>query len=106
MRAIDVITNGSDKAANWSDKVDWIEFTKAGTKRIVPPAGATRVLISATACFGVYWNSAAGAPEWPSADVADGTAPEINPVCRMLNDITHFDVVTPGAASVSLAFYE
>lgn len=42
----------------------------------------------------------------PSADITDGTGPELNPYARYLGGITTISVICPAACIVTAAFYQ
>lgn len=75
----------------------------AGASRLVPvPASARRVLAGAT---GNFWMAYGRAAVLPTADVTDGSAPELNPAARDLSGVTTLGLVAPADCVVCLAFF-
>lgn len=71
-------------------------------KNIVVPAGASRVLFSATAPF---WARIGGTASVPSADILDGTAPELNPLARMVGGGQSIGLAAASPCIVNLCFF-
>jgi hypothetical protein len=69
---------------------------------ITPPDGANYVFFAATADFHVAYGSSA-VPI--SSDVADGSAPELNPTVRQIQGISKIGVVSPATCIVTASFY-
>ena len=68
------------------------------------PADATQVIFSANADF--YVNPNSGTAAVPAGDVTDGTGSELNPVgySGLLAGGT-FGIISPVAATITMAFY-
>lgn len=71
-------------------------------ENITVPSGARIVVFTATADFYAKFNGTASVP----GDVADGTASELNPVARYIDDVSIISVVSAGVAIVIAAFYK
>jgi len=75
----------------------------AGTPwQVQVPSGALQELFSAT---GPFWARVGGAAQLPTADVLDGSAPELNPAARAVTAGSAIGLVAPATCTVSLAFY-
>jgi hypothetical protein len=78
-------------------------FLAAGVgKQVAVPGGARIVLASAT---GDVWMRVGGPAALPTADILDGSAPELNPAARTLGHAATIGVVAPKDCVLSLAFY-
>ncbi len=70
------------------------------------PSGAKFVVFSANAEFYAKFGSSTVTTAVPSADVTDGTAPELNPGARMIpQGATHIALISPAGGVVTLSFY-
>nr|WP_279308266.1 NAD/NADP transhydrogenase alpha subunit-like protein [Niveispirillum sp. BGYR6] len=75
----------------------------AGTPRLIAvPADARLVLFNATQAF---WASFGAAATLPTADILDGSAPELNPAARRLEGVTQIGLAAATDAIVNLLFY-
>lgn len=87
-----------------SDRVDLCSMEGDKPKVHPIPAGATVVLFTATGDFFVKFGSAATLTL--SGDVADGTAPELNPSARTIPEgETSLTLIAPSYCYVSMSFY-
>lgn len=69
-----------------------------------PPAGANYVIFGAD---GDFYALADSDPAVPSADISDGTSPEINPIIMLLEGVTTVRVVSETAGRViTLSYYK
>lgn len=87
----------------WSDHIDVRVLAANTAEQHSVPAGARFVVFSATGDF--YAKPDGGAIAVPSADVADGSAPELNPLSRSVESVTNISLIAPAACTVTLAFY-
>lgn len=86
-------------ASNYSNAL----LLSAGVaKTVTVPADARVVLFSAT---GNFWLRVGGVPAVPTADILDGTAPELNPAGRAIKPGQTLGFVAPAGCAVSLSFY-
>jgi len=66
------------------------------------PSNAKYVLFSATDDFYCLMD---GTPSIPSADVEDGSAPELNPTLRDIQSASAIGLISPRACVVTMSFY-
>lgn len=89
-----------------SDHVNTFVLSAGGSGRQEIPEGARFVSFGATGNFFVAFGGADVSASIPSAEVADGSASELNPAARMTPDgATHVSITVPAAATVVLSFY-
>lgn len=89
-------------AVHPSDSVMAVLLTGGGAKRVDVPAGARLVLFSAT---GPFWAKFGGTAVVPTADILDGSAPELNPVGRSVAEVASIGLAASQACTVNLVFY-
>jgi hypothetical protein len=80
--------------------------------RVLAAGVAETVTIPATAKFVVFQCTAApfyvnyqGTAAAPGADIADGTASELNPDVRYLGSLANFSIVSTNNSIVTMCFY-
>lgn len=100
--ALDDAMGHTSLAINPSSSVLAILLAPGTPKQIAVPAGARIVLFSAT---GPFWARIGGAATVPSADLLDGSAPELNPVARQVDRAAAIGLAAAAATTVSLSFY-
>lgn len=89
-------------AVHRSDNVMAVLLAGGGAKRVDVPAGARLVLFNAT---GPFWAKFGGAAAVPTADILDGSAPELNPIGRSVTGIASIGLAASQACTVNLVFY-
>ncbi len=67
------------------------------------PTGATYVLFSTTSNFYVAYS---GTATVPSADITNGSGPELNPVLRSVSGLASISIISPATCIVTMAFYK
>jgi len=72
-------------------------------RTVAVPSAADVVLVNATADV---WVQFGGAAVLPTADITDGSAPELNPDARLIRGITAIGLVSAAACLVNLVFYQ
>ncbi len=93
--------NDAETFAITSGWVDVLVLT-AGVAKILPvPAGSKYVLFNSNTDFWVKMN---GVPVIPTVDILDGTAPEYQPMARIVKDVASIGVVSGAGGFVTLAF--
>ncbi|CAO3383427.1 NAD/NADP transhydrogenase alpha subunit-like protein [Azospirillum argentinense] len=85
-----------------SDSRHVVALAAGVPKMAAVPAGAQRVLISATADVWVQYGVAAALP---TSDVLTGSAPELNPSARMVKGLSGLGLVSATDCLVNLCFY-
>ncbi len=92
-----------------SQSIDGFALAANVSERIAIPAGAARVIISATANIAVKFGTVASSAAMPT-DVTDGTGSELNPAGYLLDNlgsgVTHLCVISDTTCLVSLAWYK
>jgi hypothetical protein len=66
------------------------------------PTGARIAVFSSNTNFYVNWLTTAAVP---SANITDGSAPELNPVARDVSRYSSFSVVSPDACVLTIAYF-
>ncbi len=93
---------------NPSQYIDGFLLAANVSERIAIPAGASRVVIVATANIAVKFGTVATDAALPT-DITDGSGSELNPSGYLLDNlaagVTHLAVISDAAAKVSLAWY-
>lgn len=72
------------------------------TKILATPTGATMVLINATSNV---WVRFGGAAAVPTADITDGSAPELNPGPRYIKGCSSIGFAAAQPCKVAISFY-
>ncbi|WP_349591996.1 NAD/NADP transhydrogenase alpha subunit-like protein [Azospirillum argentinense] len=85
-----------------SDSRHVVALVAGVSKMAAVPAGAQRVLISATADVWVQYGTAAALP---TGDILTGLAPELNPSARMIRGISSLGLASATDCMVNLCFY-
>lgn len=71
-------------------------------KQVAVPSGAAVMLAS---CTGLFWVRYGGPAVLPTADILDGTAPELNPAARSVAGLSSLGLVAPADCVLNLSFY-
>ena len=71
---------------------------------VTVPTGARIVLFSATDNF--YMDTRTIPAVIPTADISNGTAPEFNPIARMVTAADTFSLIAPTACIVIMSWYK
>lgn len=66
------------------------------------PTDANFVIFSSTGDFFAKYD---GAATVPAADITDGTAPELNPIARLMDGGTSISLIASAATTVTLSYY-
>ncbi len=88
-----------------SDYVNTVALTTSPQAFDIP-SGAAFIAFAATVNFAAKFGSTG--VTWPTTNVIDGTASEINPTVRSINSTattTGYSVVAAGAGLMSVSFY-
>lgn len=86
-----------------SDSIHAVVLEQNIPKSVPVPANARTVIFNGT---GPFWVRYDAIPVVPTQDVLDGSAPELNPAARSLEDITTIGLVTRHHGTVvTLTFY-
>jgi hypothetical protein len=92
-----------------SQQIDGFALAANTSERIAIPAGASRVIISATANIAVLFGTVASSAAMPT-DITNGTGSELNPSGYLLDSlastVTHLCVISDATCLVSLAWYK
>jgi hypothetical protein len=79
-------------------------FGDGTAKTVTVPAGAVRMLFSATGDF--YVRCDGSAATIPAATVTNGTASFLNPVEREVNELASFSIIMAAGVIVTIAWYK
>jgi len=86
-----------------SDNRNTLVLTANTAESIAVPEGAQIALFSATADFWADYDNTAIVP---SVDITNGTAPELNPTLRRLNNVSNISLISASAAKIQISFYQ
>lgn len=103
-------TTGNDIGLrNPSQYIDGFALAATVSERIAIPAGASRVVLAATANIAVKFGTSSVDAAIPT-DVTDGSGSELNPAGYLLDTlasgVTHMAVVSDATCKVSIAWYK
>lgn len=87
---------------NQSDHIDAAVLAIDVAEGFTVPAGAKKVLFSATSNF---YCSIGGTAAVPAADITDGSASELNPSAREVQAGDTISLISPSQCIVIMAFY-
>lgn len=85
-----------------SDAINAVSLAANTADSIAIPSGAKFVIFSATADFYLKADGTATVP----GNTTDGTASELNPTMRSINDVSALSVISASACIVTAAFYK
>lgn len=85
-----------------SDCVMAVFLTAGVPKTVAVPQDANIVMFNATGNIWVRFGAAAAVP---TADITDGTAPELNPAGRIVTGVASIGLAAATPCVVSLSFY-
>jgi hypothetical protein len=100
----DVKSNHNTLIPNASKWVDAKVLAAGVAETVTVPTGAKVAIFSANTDF--YVNFSGGTAAAPSADVADGSASELNPAVRYVFGQGTFSIVSPYVCIVTLSYYK
>lgn len=83
--------------------VDSVVLTANVAATYTLPTGAKYALFSANADFYVAYSGTAAVP---SSSITNGTAPELNPVLRQVDDLTSVSLISPNSCIITIAIYK
>ncbi|MBF0560651.1 MAG: hypothetical protein HQL37_01295 [Alphaproteobacteria bacterium] len=86
-----------------SDSRSVLMLAAGQAKTLTVPSGATVALINATA---PVWVRFGGSAAVPSADITDGSAPELNPGPRLVKEGMTIGVAAAQSSLVNILFYQ
>lgn len=89
-------------ARRFSDEVDVVFFSGAGTATYTLETGYDYVVLSATADFFVRPDAATTVP---TANVTDGTAPHLNPTQMNISGVTSLGFAVSAACTITVEYY-
>lgn len=90
------------RQSNW---IDARVLAASTAETFQAPALARFVLFSANGDFYAKLAPESTAAAIPAADVTDGTAAELNPVMRAINELEYISLIAPAATVVTMQFY-
>ena len=93
---------GDQTAAIEQGYVDSFLLTASTAKEVTIPTGARYAIFSADADIWVRMGAEAAIP---AGDTVDGTASELNPEIRWVENETTISIISEQAAKVSIAFH-
>ena len=92
-------------AVQQSDTIYAIVLVANTSQQIAIPSGANFVVCAASGAADFYMKFVNAAIAVPSANIVDGTAPELNPLVRSCSGKSYISLVSGAACTVTLAFY-
>ena len=69
---------------------------------VTVPAGARIAVFNSTGNFYANWLAAAAVP---TANITDGSGPELNPVARDISGLASFSLIAPANCVVTVAYF-
>ena len=86
----------------FSDAVNALSLAANTAETLAIPSGARFVVFSGTADFYVKSGSVATVP----GDTTDGSAAELNPTMRSLNDVSSLSIISASTCVVTASFFK
>lgn len=88
-----------------SDYIDAVVLAANTVETKAIPANKNFVLMSCSGGFDFYCKFANESIAIPAADIANGTAPELNPVMRAINGKSFASFISANACVITLSYY-